>query len=101
MVPPMFWILFCSAIKSMTGSGVYSLISVECASVNPMTLRANSMTAHCMPKQIPKKGTPFVRAYWMVSILPSTPLEPKPGATMIPSRPANFSAALLDAMDSL
>ena len=55
-------------------------ISVECASDFPITLRANSITAHCMPRQIPKKGIPFSRAYLIVEIFPSIPRFPKPGA---------------------
>ena len=36
-----------------TGCVVLGSASVECASVQPSSFRANSMTAHCMPRQIP------------------------------------------------
>ncbi|GAH69426.1 unnamed protein product, partial [marine sediment metagenome] len=41
-----------------------------------ITFRASSITAHCIPKQIPKKGILFSLAYFTVSILPSIPLFP-------------------------
>jgi hypothetical protein len=37
--------------------------TVELASFQPSTLRANSMTATCMPRQMPRYGTLFSRAY--------------------------------------
>ncbi|CRH74916.1 Uncharacterised protein [Chlamydia trachomatis] len=69
----------------MIGSGVSSLISAECASGNPRTLRAYSMDANCMPKQIPKKGFFVVRANSVAAIFPSIPRSPKPPGTRIPS----------------
>src|SRR5213594_2035331 len=36
--------------------------SVESAPPMPQALRANSITAHCIPRQMPKKGTRFSRA---------------------------------------
>ena len=41
----------------MTLCGAFGSNSVEFASLMPQTLRAYSMTAHCMPRQIPKNGT--------------------------------------------
>jgi hypothetical protein len=46
---------------------------------------AISITANCIPRQIPKNGIWFSRANCTASIFPATPLEPKPGATSIPS----------------
>ena len=56
---------------------------------NPSTLWANSITAICMPRHIPKKGSPFS---WHILQQWSSfhPLWPKPGATSRPSRPASF-----------
>ena len=65
-------------------------ISVECASVKSKTFLANSMTAICIPRQIPKNGKLFSLAYLTAMILPSTPLMPKPGATSNPSRLSKF-----------
>jgi len=44
-----------------------------------------------MPRQFRKKGILFSLAYFAVSIFPSIPLEPKPGATRIPFKPLNLS----------
>ena len=52
---------FCASIKEMTGWGVFSSISTEFAPLRFRTLRANSMTAICIPKQIPKNGMLFSR----------------------------------------
>ena len=52
----------------------------------PMTFLAYSITAICIPRQIPKKGISLTLAYSIDIILPSTPLSPKPGATKTPSR---------------
>ena len=58
--------------------------SLECASFNFNTFRANSMTEHCKPKQIPKNGFLFSLAHSHAFIFPSTPLIPKPPAIKIP-----------------
>ena len=63
---------------AMTGCGASSAISVELAPSRPTTLRANSMQAICMPRQIPRNGISFSRRYWIARIFPSTPREPKP-----------------------
>jgi len=47
----------------MIAYGVSGLISEELAPSKPNTLRANSIDASCIPKQIPKNGTLFSRAY--------------------------------------
>ena len=80
----------------MTGNLVFLLNSVEFAPSIPQTLRANSITAHCKPKQIPKNGIKFSRANCEARIFPSAPLEPKPGRINIPSTPekAIFAALL-------
>ena len=82
---------FCSSIRSITGWGVCS-ISLELASAIPSTLRANSITAHCMPRQMPRNGMPFSRAKRTASILPSMPRFPNPGATRIPAIRPNCAA---------
>jgi len=66
--------------------------SKEFASVKLQTFLANSMTAHCKPRQIPKKGILFSLTYLIAAIFPSIPREPKPGPTSIPSIPWRISA---------
>ncbi|VDO13769.1 unnamed protein product [Brugia timori] len=58
--------------------------SVELAPLIPQTFRANSITAHCIPRQIPKNGILFSRAYLHTAIFPSTPRPPNPPGTTIP-----------------
>ncbi len=72
----------------MTGCGLFLSNSVELARSRPSTLRANSATAHCMPRQMPKKGMPRSRAKRMASTLPSMPRSPNPPGTSRPSTPA-------------
>mmetsp|Transcript_14615 Transcript_14615/g.43241 ORF Transcript_14615/g.43241 Transcript_14615/m.43241 type:complete len:426 (-) Transcript_14615:386-1663(-) len=84
MVPPMV-VLSISGMKITVGWGVDSSNSTECAPARPRTDRAYSTTSICMPRQIPRYGTPFSRAYLAVAILPSTPRLPNPPGTMIPS----------------
>ena len=48
------------------------------------TFRENSITASCNPRQIPKKGTLFKRAYFIAFSFPVMPLSPKPPGTIIP-----------------
>ena len=60
IVPPLSVIVFCSSSRQITGCGVSLSNSVEWAPARPQTLRANSITAHCMPRQMPKNGMPFV-----------------------------------------
>ncbi len=62
MVPPRWRMVDWSSISEMTGWWVAWANSVLLASSSPSTLRANSITAHCMPRQMPKKGMPRVRA---------------------------------------
>mmetsp|Transcript_3181 Transcript_3181/g.11503 ORF Transcript_3181/g.11503 Transcript_3181/m.11503 type:complete len:327 (+) Transcript_3181:525-1505(+) len=61
------------------------------ASFSPTTLRAYSMTASCMPRQMPKYGIRCSRAYLAARIFPSTPRSPNPPGTRMPS--ARFSLA--------
>ena len=84
MVPPM-WVVDPSGMKTTTGWGVAGSISVELAPSKPSTFLANSMTATCMPRQMPKKGLLFSLAYLQVAALPATPLPPKPPGTRMPS----------------
>ena len=67
------------------GYGVSGSISVELAPSRPHTCRANSETATCMPRQIPRYGMPCSRATRQARILPSQPREPKPPGTSTPS----------------
>ncbi len=80
------------ADRSMTGYGVSGSISVEFAPSNPTTWRANSDTATCMPRQIPRYGMPRSRATWHARILPSQPREPNPPGTSTPSTFSSSSA---------
>ena len=50
----------------------------------PARLRAASITAICMPKQMPKYGTLRSRANCAARILPSAPRSPKPPGTRMP-----------------
>ena len=70
-------------------------ISVELAFSRPNMFLEYSITAICIPKQIPKKGMLFSLAYFTALIFPSIPLSPKPGATKIPFTPSSFFAAFL------
>ena len=67
-----------SVISATTGCGVFLLNSVLIAPSSPARLRAASITATCMPRQMPRYGMPFSRANRTVSILPSMPRSPKP-----------------------
>ncbi len=53
MVPPLC-VVEPSGMKTTTGVGVAASNSVELASARPSTLRANSITAICMPRQMPR-----------------------------------------------
>ena len=85
IVPPFCVTPRCSSMRSMTGCVVCSSNSVELASFHPSTLRAYSITVHCIPRQMPRKGILCSRAYLIAAILPSTPLDPKPPGTKMPS----------------
>ncbi len=76
----------------MTGYGVSGSISVEFAPSSPTTWRANSETATCMPRQMPRYGMRRSRATWHARILPSQPREPKPPGTSTPSTLSSSSA---------
>ncbi len=77
-------------MRQITGSGVSGLNSSEFASGHPHTFRANSMIAHCRPRQIPKKGNPFSRAHSTAVSIPSMPRSPKPPGINNPSNPSNW-----------
>ena len=92
MVPPFIVVFFCSSIMQMTGCVVSGSFSVDEASAYPSTFLANSTTHICIPRQMPRKGIPFSRAYLMAWTLPSRPLSPNPGATRMPSAPFSSSS---------
>ena len=71
--------------------------SEEFASDIPQTFLANSITAHCNPKQIPRKGILFSLMYCIADIFPSIPLYPKPPGTITPSMSASESNSKLSA----
>ena len=75
----------CPGMKSMTLCALALSNSPELASAQCRTWRANSMTAICIPRQRPRYGTPFSRAYCAARILPSMPRAPKPPGTRMPS----------------
>lgn len=53
MVPPLC-VVEPSGMNTTTGAGVAASNSAELASARPSTLRANSITAICMPRQMPR-----------------------------------------------
>jgi hypothetical protein len=67
-----------SGMKITHGVFVVGSNSVLLAPCNFMIERANSITAICMPKQMPRYGMLFSRAYFVARIFPWTPLSPKP-----------------------
>ena len=89
-MPPRSSTSFCSGSRSITGYGVSGSISVEFAPSSPTTWRANSETATCMPRQMPRYGIPCSRATRQARIFPSQPREPKPPGT---STPSTFSSS--------
>lgn len=76
-----------SGINMMYGLLVWGSNSVLLASCTPRTDRANSMTAICIPRQMPRNGILFSRAYLAAIIFPCTPLSPNPPGTRTPSAP--------------
>ena len=78
----------------MTGNAVSGSNSVELAPGMSQTSRANSATAHCMPRHTPRNGTLRSRQNLIASILPSMPRWPKPPGTMTPSAPPRRSATV-------
>ena len=94
MVPPLAVTPTWSGMRAMTGWRVVWENSPDWASAMPQTCRAVSITAICIPRQIPKKGMFCSRAYRMAEIIPSIPRSPKPPGTRMPSAPASISAAL-------
>ena len=78
-------------MSAITGCSVESENSALCASLQPTTWRANSMTAICMPRQMPRYGTSCSRAYCAARIMPSMPRSPKPPGTSTPPQPPSTS----------
>jgi hypothetical protein len=76
-----------SGMNTTQGLLVSGSNSVLLASCRPRIDRANSMTAICIPRQIPRNGILFSRAYLAARIFPSTPLSPNPPGTRTPSAP--------------
>ena len=74
------------------------LNSALCAPVILQTFLANSITAHCMPRHIPKNGILFSLAYFIAFILPCTPREPNPPGTRIPSTSERNSASFFSSI---
>ena len=75
-----------SCMSAITGCGVCGSNSVLCAPASPATLRAYSMTASCMPRQMPRYGiVVLARDNGSPRIFPSTPRFPKPPGTRIAS----------------
>ena len=59
IVPPLSVIVLLLVQAGKSPDAAVSLLnSVEWAPARPTTLRANSITAHCMPRQMPKNGMP-------------------------------------------
>ena len=67
-----------SGMKMTAGLAASASNSVEVASLMPSTFRQNSIVATCNPRQIPRYGTLFSRAYCAARIFPSIPRSPKP-----------------------
>lgn len=84
IVPPRV-LLSISGMWMTTGSGVTASNSTEAAFGMLQIFRANSMTAICMPKQIPRYGVLFLRAQLAALIIPSVPRLPNPPGTKTPS----------------
>lgn len=75
---------YTSGINMTMGVLVSGSNSVLFASCRPRTDRAYSMTAICIPRQMPRYGTLFSRAYLAARIFPCTPRSPKPPGTRTP-----------------
>ena len=76
---------FHSVIKPINLCSASALNSVLLALFKLATFLANSITANCMPKQMPKYGILFSRAYFIALIFPSVPRTPKPPGIKIAS----------------
>ena len=85
--------LRCSSMRQMTGCGDAGSNSNELAPAKPHALRANSMTAHCRPRQIPRNGSPCSLAQPIAATMPSMPRSPKPPGTSRPSYAARNAGA--------
>ena len=82
------WLPRAHSVSSPTTGVSQGPNSVEDASGSPARLRAASITAICMPKQMPKNGTCCSRAKRTAAILPGVPRSPKPPGTRIPWTPS-------------
>ena len=80
-------------MSEITGSAHSGANSLECESSRLHMWRANSMTATCIPRQMPKNGSPRSRAQRIASTMPSTPRTPNPPGTSSPCTGPNNSAA--------
>ena len=94
-MPPRSATSFCSGSRSITGYGVSGSNSVELAPSMPTTWRANSATAICIPRQMPRNGIRCSRATRAAAILPSIPRPPKPPGMRMPSRRAQALGSLV------
>jgi hypothetical protein len=81
-----------SVSKPTTGAS-HGPNSVEEASASPAWFRAASITAICIPKQMPKNGTLRWRAKRTASIIPGVPRSPNPPGTRIPFTPSSRCTA--------
>ena len=82
-----------SVIRPTTGSGARAELGRARAVRARRDARAASITAICMPKQMPKYGTLRSRAKRAASILPSVPRSPKPPGTRMPCTPSRCCTA--------
>ena len=82
-----------SSMMWMTGWVVSFRNSMLWASCQPITSRANSTMDSCMPRQIPRNGMPWARAYRMAVIMPSMPRLPNPPGTRMPLTSAKSRSA--------
>src|SRR5438094_611223 len=62
MVPPISVTCCCDSMREITALSHSGANSDEWLSSRPQTLRANSMMAVCMPRQMPRNGSPDTRA---------------------------------------
>src|SRR4029450_11203210 len=82
-----------SASVAIPGRGAAGANSLLSAPSRPAMLRATSITMHCRPRQSPKIGIWFSRAYRMAPTLPSTPRIPNPPGMTTPSTSLSTLAA--------
>uniref|UniRef100_A0A0A9BZQ6 Uncharacterized protein n=1 Tax=Arundo donax TaxID=35708 RepID=A0A0A9BZQ6_ARUDO len=76
-----------------TRFGVSLLNSSLSASPRPKTCLDISITEICMPKQIPRYGTLFSRAYFAANTIPEIPRSPNPPGIKMHAEPLRVSQA--------